>query len=558
MPLEHLQSLLEGCRPHQHRERAALQLLCHYSSLQARVIDPLDKLLELGGCLGQAREAQPPGPGQTGGRRSPPPPASSEQAAAQEDCLMLQLSTCHPSGSGLLTYGDAADGALAAVAGVEWAPFLTLAAVGGPEGLSLQQELADGAVSAEAVNSMPLGVPVVLAVPRCQLQSASPAAAAAAAEGGATPVGSWLTAPEQQQERQEEVWVCGRVVEVLGKRLRTALDFTHPEQQAVSQRVSMAVVRVPALLSTAHSGCAQWEGPPPVLDLLMPCHLMWRLAGPSAEVLGNGCSSGTSSRVGAVLPPPAQLGLWQFQGYCSAQGVLTACAEAALKASASRAGKEQQQQEEEEALPEQGVCQENPQVLVVRLRHLELLVLAQLSGDPALQEACRTADPARHVAACWAAAAHQVAIGGGGSSGGEGGGGGAPHAVLICAATAEAVAQALCYGWSPKKLGWVLRCTRQQAAEVSHSFLQAFPSLQHWCAALAERAGGAGAAATLAGRHRSLTLPAKPDAMVSRGLLKFACCLLGPMLSYARRLPCARLVADGGLLSFSTTPAWFP
>eukprot|EP00887_Chlorella_sp_A99_P004871 scaffold4.g4871.t1 len=462
---EHLQAVLEGnLHPCQ---REIVELLAQHASIYERVLRPTAALLELAAGAGQA-DGQP--------RQGQP-------AAA----LALQLSTLDMAGK--LTYGEDADKALAAVAGLEWTPLLALGALGGPQGLSLQQELMQGSVSGEEVDGAAGGVPVALAVPRWQLGGGG--------SGGASSTPDQLLAlAECEEQDQEEVWLCGHVVRVLGKRLRTALDFTQPPEPwggtASPQRVTMAAVLVTPPPGEDRSCCASggsWRPAPPPLELHVPCSALWRLTGPAADVFGGG----------GGFHPPAQLGGWRLGGFCSALGAL------ALEPAPDGASSQLE-----------GVWRSTGGtglLMAVRLLRVELLVLAQLSGERGLRAACTSAEPYRHVAACWAVAARQVAGGGGGEG---------QRPLLISERAAEAVAQALCHSWSAKRLGWVLRCSMAQAAAVNQSFLQAFPTLAAWVEAATRQAEEGGGAVTLAGRHRMLALPPQPDPMALGKLHKAA------------------------------------
>lgn len=150
-------------------------------------------------------------------------------------------------------------------------------------------------------------------------------------------------------------------------------------------------------------------------------------------------------------------------------------------------------------------------LLRVDLLHVELAVLAHLSGQPELRAACSSGgDAFQHVANCWAAAAGQLEVPGSG-----GGGGSRQPALLIRGALVAAVVQCLAHGWSPKKLGWVLRCSRHAAAHAVDAFLSTFPRVRAWLGEAAAAAEAACCAATLAGRQRQFPAPKSAvDAMV--------------------------------------------
>lgn len=415
--------------------------------------------------------------------------------------MQLQLTACPASGR--LTYGSEADRCLAALLAADWAPFLVL---GSSE--SVQAELAAGALSPEAVEAAVAadgGVPVALCMPLRQLLALGSVAAGAAlssasgGEGGGDP----LDDGPSPSEAEADVWVCGRLRRVLGKRLCTALDFgaVRPSQRpgsalVGSQRASLAVVQVPlppdpaaARLGQAAAGRA--AAPRVVEVAAWPCDQMWRLVpdssavvagAPGAGGVGIGSSGGASGSgrppqdaAGQLrLPEIESLVTWELSGYCSGAGVVATPA-AACDPEAAPAGDGlrhklpagQQQQQQLPGLPLLPPAPQQPcattgggssgsassgggLLLRISLLHVELAVLAHLSGEPELLAACRRSAATggsayEHVAAVWAAAAGGLQVAGSGD-------GDPYHSALIGAATAEAAVQALVHQW--RCAGW--------------------------------------------------------------------------------------------------------
>ncbi|PSC69888.1 helicase and polymerase-containing TEBICHI [Micractinium conductrix] len=155
--------------------------------------------------------------------------------------------------------------------------------------------------------------------------------------------------------------------------------------------------------------------------------------------------------------------------------------------------------------------------------HVELAVLAHLSGQPELQQCCAeaaeaagsggvaTLDAYQRLGHCWAAAAGRLDVPGTGAPGSP--------PVLVCGGTAAAVVHSLVHAWSPNKLGWVLRCSKHDAGLVLDSLLAAFPALQAWLAEAAAAGEAACSAATLAGRQRQFAALKRADDAMGRGKL---------------------------------------
>ena len=562
--LDHLQDLLRRCRPHQQRQRQALAAMVQHKALAQHLLEPLQALLEL--AAGVAPRAAP-GAGQrpgSAGARAAAIAAAAQPWQGQGQAVRLRLETC--SATGRLSYGPHLDSRLAALLAADWCPFLACGC-----NLSVQAELEGGSLTEEAVaaacRSSGGALPVALCVPRCQLSarsSSSSAAAAAAAAAASDPFGD---VPPEEVEEQQQVWVAGLLTAVVGKRLCTALDFGAQQEQphgadgsSSSQRARLARVRVPMLpaedsrLDSAAAG-GSWPAAPSTVELQWSCDQLWRLAGPSAAVLVGGSGtggivSGTGGSGGsggghqqrrqqsgaaaaceaAAAPPlPGPQVSWGLHGYCSGAAVFAASrhgvAEAGHAAESGRRHKapslQQQQVLQEPAAAVAGFAphsggSQGGLLVRVELQHLELAVLAHLSGQPELQAACRSGAGAyQHTSNCWAAAAGQVEVPGAGN-GGDAGGALGPPPLLITAGVATAVARCLAHSWSSKKLGWLLCCPRHAAAAAVESFLAAFPRLKAYLAEAAAAAEAACCAATLAGRQQQFgALKRQEDAMVS-------------------------------------------
>lgn len=462
-----------------HRWTPPLLPLQH-KSLTQHLVAPLQSLLE----LASGQPAQRPGSGQAAGAsvasaqlQKQGPTASAAGRPLQ--AVQLRLEVC--TASGRLTYGEQLDRHLAALLAAQWSPFQ---AAGSNQ--SLQAELASGALSAEAIAAAAAaggGLPVVLCVPRRQL---------AARGGGLRPAAEGSSDASDafdDGETEAEVWVCGRLHHVLGKRLCTALDFacgrsSGPCSGGSSQRPSVAVVRVPLLqdddaarLDAAPFG-ASWAATPRGTELTWPCDQMWRLAGPSAAILsgavgGGGIISGCSSvedhqpqaaAAAAALSPLTLQGAvtWGLAGYCSGAAVFAAAdAGAANTAAAGGAAVDgslrrkapHNQQQGQEQCSDDASSDGSSLLLRVQLENVELAVLAHLSGQPELQAACLryssggspggTGSAYEHVSNMWAAAVGQVEVPGSGA-----GGAGQPQPpVLISATAVQAVVQALVHHW---------------------------------------------------------------------------------------------------------------
>jgi hypothetical protein len=497
-----------------------------------------------------------------------------------------------------MTYGSEADKYLASLVAAAWTPLTAAGA-----SLSVQAELEQGSLTAEAAaaaaaasNGIGGGLPVAFCVPRRQLAAlaASGTSSAAAADLGTD------APPEDDEEEEQQVWVAGLLTAIVGKRLRTALNFGAAQQQeqqrrridgsscydnsggcstgSGSQRASIARLRVPLLpdetarLQCAMAGGTGWGPTPSTVELQWPCDQLWRLCGPSAALLAGMCGAGgiacgggsggggSSARqeqapasgtageaaaqagqaaaVSGVAEVPGPLVSWGLQGYLSAAGVFAAtpCAvpnnpavlgERPHKALAAAAAAQQPASlfnlSGGAATGAAGCCNNGGSGLLVRLelRHVELAVLAHMSGQSELLAACRSSGGGgayQQVGNCWAAAAGQLEVPGsrGAGSGGAAGGGQPP--LLISGGTAEAVVQCLVKGWSSRKLGHLLCCARQAAAAAVDSFLAAFPQLQAWLGQATAAAEAACCAVTLAGRQRQCAPLKRADDAMVRGV----------------------------------------
>ena len=497
VPLDHLQALLQRCRPHQQRERQVLAAMVQHEALRRHLVQPLQALLQLvdPGDAAPGADERP-----RGGAGCAATMAEQGQQRIREGRLQLHLCAA----TGRPSYGAELNRQLAALLAAERCPFSASGS-----GASVQSELDGGVLTAEAVAATPGGLPVVLCLPRHQLAAAARSSSRSPSAPAPTPEPAGDSPPD---EHELQVWVAGQLLEILGKRLRTALDFggqQHQQQPAPhcgSQRASVALVRVAqAPHADGHLGsdANSWATAPTTTDLPVLCDQLWRLEGPVATILGGGLggitSGGSAAELqdmpgAAAVPPlaPSTLVSWGFQGCCSGASVLAAAGHASSPACSG------------------GL------LLRIELQHVELAVLAHLSGQPELQVACRSVAGAYQSAShCWAAAAGQLHVPGSGSPGGAGGP--AQRPLLICAATAEAVALSLVHSWSSSRLGRALRCTRQAAAAAAESFLAAFPQLAAWLAQAAAGAEAACCAATLAGRQRQFAaLKRADDVMVSR------------------------------------------
>ena len=491
------------------------------------MIKPLAALL----ALAEGRSAPPsrPGsaaPGSGGSVSAPQRPLTPEQQPSDQP-VQLQLRVC--STSGRLAYGDELERHLTALLGAEASPFVLSGC-----SQTVHGELAAGGLTREAVAAAAAaggGMPVAICVPCRQLLAG---AAAAGPTVGEAPYGS---DPDGPPEEGTDVWVCGRLQEILGKRLCTALDFgpsphSSPDGGGSSQRVSLAVVRVAQLpdsnaarLDSAAFG-SSWPAAPGTITLTWPTDQLWRLCGPSAATLvgsagGIASSSGAASsqqqqqqQPGArqLRPPPDATIPWSITGYCSGAAVFAAADPAAGGAEAAASDGLHHKAQQAAAAGQRSVApggDSGSLLMRVELQHAELAVLAHLSAQPELQAACTAGCGAyERLSNVWAAATAAA-------------NGGQLHVpatgVLVGAAAARAAVHALVHCWSPKKLGWVLQVPRQAASVVLDSFLAAFPRLAAWLAEAAAAGEAAHSAATLAGRHRSFApLKRTDDAMVRR------------------------------------------
>ena len=551
-----LQELLHRCRPHQQRERDMLALLVQHRAVSEQVAKPLQALLEVSAlaaapaapALGsQAAQQRPGSAGSAAIHPAAEPGACNVRRQGQT--ALLQLGMC--AASGRITYGSHLERQLTALLATPvWCSF----SASGCE-TSVQGELACGSLTADAVAASAAGgpgLPVVLRVPRRTLVSCG-APAAAAEPGSAASGDAGMLAgafdDDSLPEEDQELWVAGVLRCILGKRLRTYLDFgaeqtTPPAAQhdpggsgdGSSQRASLGAVRV-ALPPDGGSRLGSLSGSsartaaPRTLELHWPCNQMWRLAGPSAAALaGAACCTGgisCSSSSGTLqqqqqaaeqqlaAPPPDPLVSWGLRGYCAGGGAFTAAdlsgspADTLAHKPAAAAAQQQQQ-----ATPISTALLLRADVL-----HVELAVLAHLSGQPELQQCCAeaaeaagsggvaTLDAYQRLGHCWAAAAGRLDVPGTGAPGSP--------PVLVCGGTAAAVVHSLVHAWSPNKLGWVLRCSKHDAGLVLDSLLAAFPALQAWLAEAAAAGEAACSAATLAGRQRQFAaLKRADDAMV--------------------------------------------
>ena len=556
----------------------ALRLAVQHKALTQLVAVPAQALLDLATGQGAAAAAgsRPSsasgsasasgGPGSAGTMGVPLAQANQEQQEHPGRPVRLQLEACATTGA--LTYGGQLDRQLSALLAAEWCPFL----VGGSN-QSVQAELTAGSLTPEAVAAAcspgsSRGLPVALCVPRRQLQAAGLASAA----GGAEAPGSMDALEEGPPEEEAEVWVLGQLQQVLGKRLRTALDFgaeqhsmhsSRDHSSSGSQRASMAVVRVAlppsqeqGRLNSAAFG-ANWAATPSSISITWPCDQLWRLDRRLSAVLCGSAGAGGISSAGSATcqqqqqqwepggvaaaaaaagpgPPLAgDLVSWGVSAYCSGAAVFAA-GSTAPSAPGNETGlqhkghhhhhhqQQQRGQQQQQAagpgrppMPSSGPC--SGLLLRVELRHVELAVLAALSGEPEMAAALQRFTPSggtssgsspsggsgssrdayEYLSNVWAAAAGQLRVPG--------------TELLISGATAAAVSQALLHQWSAKKLGWVLQAPRQVAAAALESFLAAFPRLGGWLAQAAAAAEAGKGAATLAGRRRAFAVPKRAD-----------------------------------------------
>lgn len=533
VPLDHLQALLRRCRPHQQREQAVLTCLVQHKAVSRQLTEPLQTLQGLATAPPGAQQEQ-----QQGGSASVPlRPRSAGMAASftanclwrcgGEACLQLSVSAA----SGQLTYGQELDRQLAALLAAEWCPFLAAGCSS-----SVEEDLAQGSLTAEGVAAA-AGLPVALRVP---LRLLRPAAGSTCADEGAPgdsgealfPGDAPCGAPPEDNQLGD-AWAVGVLLGIIGKRLCTALDFGQEQQgqqrqagggASCSQRATLAAVRV-ALPPQEESRLGSSAlATPSIRELHWPCSQLWRLVGPSAAVLGGDagggilCAAGNerlgSSAAEAAPPasPPDVVG-WALHGYCCGASILAAPGRSTgggvgepLRRSAHGQPQQAQQVQEGDAPP-------GGLLLRADLQAGELAVLAHLSSQPELLAAMRSGGSAgqayQRVSHCWAAAAGRLDVPGTGNAAA----GQAP--VLVGEAVAEAAAHALVHGWSAKKLGWALRCSKEAAGQVLDSFLAAFPRLRAWLAVAAAQAEAACSAATLGGRQRSFpALQRANDALV--------------------------------------------
>lgn len=462
--------------------------------------------------------------------------------------VRLQLSVS--AAAGRLTYGQELDRQLAALLAAEWSPFFTAGC-----SASIEEELARGSLTAEDVAAAACtsgGLPVALSVPqrilRPEVASAHACQAAAGGSAEASPAVYVSNGGPSEDEEQGDAWVAGVLLGIVGKRLRTALDFGEEQQErrqaqqgqvgsgcaGCSQRATLAVVRVARLPDEeSRLGSAAVVGSVPAavptLDIQWPCTQLWRLAGPSATVLAGSAVGGICCGAGAdhhefAAVQPAQAPRtreavgWTLHGYCCGGSAFTAGYRSGGSRSAGLRHKPASAQLQlAEQQPQQLYEVAGGLLLRADVQAGELAVLAHLSSQPellaALHSSSSAAEAYQQVSHCWAAAAGRLDVPGTGNPGA-----GQPP-VLVSEAVAEAVAHALVHGWTAKKLGWVLRCSKQAAGEVLDSFLAAFPEVKAWLAKAGTRGEAACSAATLGGRHRSFPALQRSDDAMGRGKL---------------------------------------
>lgn len=545
--------------------------MVQHKAVNRHLATSLQALQELATAPAPSRELQPQG----GGACAPSRPGSAGSiiAAAAAPAfggvrrfggkVRLQLSVS--AAAGRLTYGQELDCQLAALLTAEWSPFVAAGC-----SASIEEELARGSLTAEDVAAAACasrGLPVALSVPQRILRpdgaSAPARQAAAGGSAEASPAVYFSNGGPSEDEEQGDAWVAGVLLGIVGKRLRTALDFGEEQQErrqaqqgqagsggaGCSQRATLAVVRV-ARLSDEESrlgsaaGVGSVPAAVPTVDLHWPCTQLWRLAGPSAAVLAGSAVGGICCGAGAdhhefaaVQPaqaalPPEAVG-WTLYGYCCGGSAFTAGYRSGGSRSAGLRHKPASAQLQlAEQQPQQLYEVAGGLLLRADVQAGELAVLAHLSSQPellaALHSSSSAAEAYQQVSHCWAAAAGRLDVPGTGNAGA-----GQPP-VLVSEAVAEAVAHALVHGWTAKKLGWVLRCSKQAAGEVLDSFLAAFPEVKAWLAKAATRGEAACSAATLGGRQRSFpALQRSDDAMVRAGHR----CLSGRALRWAALPP---------------------
>ncbi|KAH7617243.1 putative Helicase and polymerase-containing protein TEBICHI [Nannochloris sp. 'desiccata'] len=251
--------------------------------------------------------------------------------------------------------------------------------------------------------------------------------------------------------------VLGRILNIQrGKRLRTALDFFSAldnDQQKTQQIgeeergcsvVSLAVSPLPLPGCDPDSPVAV----PCFIELVRPADQLWRLT--SEAVSGLKFSSGS---------------LEQKAGGAAAVGS-TICEVLAWQP-------RQPPSSASAPIPSLAQLETNQKYtwLSIEIQNIDLAVLAHLSQDIELLNACAVPKPWSRVAAVWSVAARGVAVGGG---------------VLISSATVKYVVQFLIHGWSAARLAQELSSNQQQRFSKAHasmtaaSFVAAFQGLENW------------------------------------------------------------------------------
>jgi hypothetical protein len=251
--------------------------------------------------------------------------------------------------------------------------------------------------------------------------------------------------------------VIGRILNIQrGKRLRTALDFSTAldanqqttEEERGCSMVSLAVSPLPPVGCDPDHPAA---GVPSFIELVRPADQVWRLA---------------SEAVSKLLPTVRNIsGHKAIEGAPAASSSTTNCEVLIWQ---------HVQAQSSPSLAPQLEAEGKNTWISIEILNIELALIAHLSQDVELLNACTAPKPWSRVAAVWSLGAKGVAVGGG---------------VLISSATVKAIVQFLVYGWSASRLAHELvtggvsqqqRFSKQQASMTAASFLASFPDLKTW------------------------------------------------------------------------------
>ena len=273
-------------------------------------------------------------------------------------------------------------------------------------------------------------------------------------------VSLWCT-PEELHSRHlgsspaaAPLLVLGRILNIRrGKRLRTALDFSSAldsdqEMQQVGESkrgCSMVILAVSPLPPT---GCDP-DSPvavPCFIELVRPADQLWRLTSEAiSRLFFEGSLEQKVEGEAAVSSTICEVLAWQRTPQPQSLAPIPSLAQLETNKGNTR--------------------------LSIEFLNIDLAVLAHLSQDIELLNACAAPKPWSRVAAVWSVAARDVAVGGG---------------VLISSATVKSVVQFLIYGWSGARLAQELssnqqqRFSKPQASVTAASFLAAFQGLKNW------------------------------------------------------------------------------